>query len=193
MYMGLFNPNEYNEIENEILRIYSQMLMAHYQLSEAEAEKSVTDMLDKCVELSKSARTYDLPNNLGNIVVGDDNTTDSRISAIADFVKERLPDTEGVRKEDIREFWNLNDIERRILIEFDEHIRMAAMLELLSDGKTTDEATEKIFKSYPIYGDPNDTSKRTGDDRPLPPELKNRVNKYIENEAAKDPQRTKKE
>jgi len=37
-----------------------------------------------------------------------------------------------------------------------------------------------LKKFHPMYGDPNDTSKSSGDDRPLPFELEDRIKRYIE-------------
>lgn len=51
-----------------------------------------------------------------------------------------------------------------------------------------EEAAVKVRKSYPMYGDPEDTSNTSGEDRPLPYELKNRVNNYIEKKALSDPE-----
>jgi hypothetical protein len=39
-----------------------------------------------------------------------------------------------------------------------------------------------------MYGDPADTSHRSGDDRPLPYELKDRINRYIEKRRLHDPE-----
>jgi hypothetical protein len=52
---------------------------------------------------------------------------------------------------------------------------------------------KKVEKSLPIYGDPDDTSHKTGDDRPLPDELKNRINIYIEKRVRDNPEKYKNE
>jgi hypothetical protein len=54
-------------------------------------------------------------------------------------------------------------------------------------------AAKKVRKFHPMYGDPDDTMHTKGDDRPLPYELKNRINIYIEKRAQKDPDKYKKE
>lgn len=39
-------------------------------------------------------------------------------------------------------------------------------------------AAQTVFKSHPRYGDPQDTTDASGEDRPLPIVLKDRVNRY---------------
>lgn len=61
------------------------------------------------------------------------------------------------------------------------------------DGLGAEEAGTKVRKFYPIYGDPQDTTHAIGDDRPLPYEIKERVNRYIERRSQADPDKCKKE
>ncbi len=79
--------------------------------------------------------------------------------------------------EDIRHWWNLQDIERRMINWEDNMSRLATFRSLKDEGLSEDEALEKLRTSFPLYGDPNDESNMSGKDRPLPPELHNRVNK----------------
>src|SRR5262249_32355976 len=45
----------------------------------------------------------------------------------------------------------------------------------------SDEATAReVFKFFGRYGDPDDTSAASGEDRPLPVELRDRINTYME-------------
>ena len=50
-----------------------------------------------------------------------------------------------------------------------------------------------VCKFHPIYGDSNDNSQSSGDDRPLPFELKDRINIYIEKRAGKGSEEYKRE
>jgi hypothetical protein len=45
---------------------------------------------------------------------------------------------------------------------------------------------QKRAKREPVYGDPNDTRYLTGDDRPLPPELRYRVAVYVGRRKSED-------
>ena len=89
---------------------------------------------------------------------------------------------EGVTDEDIRWAWNMPDLERRLMLkeDDDENSRIALFMHHLDQGHSPEEAAVRVKKFHPMYGDPNDTSKSSGDDRPLPFELKDRINRYIE-------------
>lgn len=105
---------------------------------------------------------------------------------------------DGVRDEDIRWWWNLPDLDRRLMLAFDDHCRIAVFLDQLSKSEEVDKdkAAEKaaahVRKYFPMYSqdllssDPENTI-TSGDDRPLPVELKDRVNRYTEKQAQIDP------
>jgi hypothetical protein len=101
---------------------------------------------------------------------------------------------EGVTDEDIKWWMNRHELDRKMMIKVDELSRFALFKKLREeDGLDGDEAASKIRKSFPIFGDPDDTSITTGDDRPLPLELKERINVYIEKRAQSDHESFKKE
>ena len=106
-------------------------------------------------------------------------------------VKEQLAKKrqEGVTDSDIRWWWNLPAIERALIEKVDGLQRYALCL----DGQTPVQAAAALRKLHPMYGDPADTSETTGDDRPLPCELKNRVNSYIQKRFQDDPLAYKKD
>ena len=72
------------------------------------------------------------------------------------------------------------DLERRLMLKDDENSRIAMFMHHLDQGLSQEEAAVKVKKFHPMYGDPSDTSKSSGDDRPLPHELKDRINRYTE-------------
>ncbi|MDP2638789.1 MAG: hypothetical protein Q8P06_01315 [Candidatus Azambacteria bacterium] len=198
--MGLFNFSKYNDIEKALLDQYSQM-MSMMGMSSAEAKKMAGDMLDQAIEESKKEGTYYLPQNLGNIIFGDAGSDNQTIKNIAESIRQKLPKkkTEGVKDEDVRWWWNLNDIERRIMLKQDDIARMTLFMAELeksnesSKEKAADKAAAKVRKFHPTYGDPDDTTHTTGDDRPLPYELKDRVNIYIEKRARENSEKYKNE
>ena len=49
-------------------------------------------------------------------------------------------------------------------------------MEFRRNGEDKNEAAAHVRKIHPMYGDPDDTRHTAGDDRPLPYELKDRVN-----------------
>ena len=75
------------------------------------------------------------------------------------------------------------------MLKQDDAARMTLILHELENStepskeKAFDTATIKVRKFHPIYGDPKDTAHTKGEDRPLPYELKDRINIYIEKRA----------
>ena len=104
-----------------------------------------------------------------------------------------------MKEEDLRWWWNLNDIERRIMLKQDDFaiaISFASELKKsneLSEEKAMDKAEAQVRKFHLIYGDPKDTTRTSGDDRPLPYELKNKINIYIEKRVEENFKKYKKE
>ena len=188
--MGFFNFSKYTDIEKAMLDMYSQMLSMR-GISSSEAKKLTEDMLDQAIEKSKKDGTYNLPQNLGDIIFGDAETDNPTIKKIAESIHQKLPQKreEGVRDEDVRWWWNLNDIERRMMLKQDDAARMTLILHQLENStesskeKAFDAAAIQVRKFHPIYGDPKDTTHTRGEDRPLPYELKDRINIYIEKRA----------
>jgi hypothetical protein len=93
--------------------------------------------------------------------------------------KSRTLFSEGVREQDIEWWNNLSAQDKLSLLKQDEVTRMALYAKERYEGKSPEEAAATVRKAHPIYGNPKDTSHTTGDDRPLPIELKDRVNSYI--------------
>jgi len=110
--MGLFNFSKYNDTEKALLDQYSQM-MSIMGMSSAEAKKMAGGMLDQAIEESKKEGTYYLPQNLGDIIFGDAGSDNPTIKKIAESIRQKLPKkkAEGVKDEDVKWWWNLNDIE----------------------------------------------------------------------------------
>lgn len=93
----------------------------------------------------------------------------------AAFEKRRA---EGATDDDIRWWWNMSVFEQEMIVQQDEMNRSALFQYLRKHkGMEPAEAARKVFKCHVKWGDPTDG---TGDDRPLPYELKHRVVSYIE-------------
>ena len=84
---------------------------------------------------------------------------------------------EGVTDDDIRWWWNMSVFEQEMLLAQDEINRMALYSYLRGKGMESADAAKEVFKRHVKWGDPTD---ETGDDRPLPCELKRRIVSYIE-------------
>lgn len=88
----------------------------------------------------------------------------------------------------------MHDLERRMMLAVDNISRLALFKKLRQENGFDEKASaERVRKSFPIFGDPDDTIHTTGDDRPLPYELKNRVNIYVERRSLTDQVKFKRE
>jgi len=181
--MGLFN--NYNKIEQKLLEIYSQMFSA---MGMPNAQQTAKDLLNQAIEESKKIGTYNLSPNTGDLLL-EKEKTDEKIHLTLE--KKRK---EGVKDGDIRWWWNLNDVERMMMLKVDEFHRLALHIKCREeDGLSIEKAAEQVRKFHPIYGNPEDITHTKGDDRPLPEELKDRINIYIEKKAKSDPEKYKRD
>jgi len=194
--MGLFN--NYNEIEENLLKMYSQMFA---DMEMPDAKKTAKDMLDRVIRESKEVGTYVLPMNFGNIILKEEKAEDLGIERAAEKIREGLfqKRNEGVKDEDIKWWWNLNDIERAMMLSIDELHRMVLFMSELKNGKTDKDAAKIVWKFHPryTYGDPSIKPQKAPfelkrEDFLLPVELKDRVNVYIEKRAKGNPEKYKK-
>ena len=86
---------------------------------------------------------------------------------------------DGVTESDICWWWNLPDIERRMIELSDDAARIALYLFKRDQGLSAEEAGVEVRRFMPVWGDPTDTSRWQGDDRPLPQELHARCDDWI--------------
>jgi len=195
--MGIFN--KYNEIEKQLLELYTQMFI---EMNLPDAKATAKDMLDRAIEKSKKEGTYYLPNNFGDIILGIEAAEQPITEKMAEIFRKTLPQKkeEGVRDEDIRWWWNLNDVERKMMLSMDDFHRLSLFINEINNGKTPEEAGRIMWKAHPMYtyGDPNTRPKQSPfdlkrEDFPLPVELKDRVNRYIEKRLKDDPENIKKD
>jgi hypothetical protein len=123
-----------------------------------------------------------LPESFGNMLLEREQTDEQVRNA---FAPKR---GEGVTDEDIALWWNMHDLERRMICKVDEMNRILLFEKLVRDGDASEsEAARIVARRFPIYGDPEHLVLDTDDDRPLPFELKWRVNRYISERTKTDP------
>ncbi len=166
--MGFFS--KYNEIETGLLETYSKLFA---DINLPDSRKMAGDILDQCIENSKKEGYYNLK-NIGDVLLEKERTSGQ---VNPNFESKRK---EGVKDEDIRWWFNLNDVERRMMLKIDEFHRMSLFIHEVESGKTEEEADKIVRKYHPIFGDLKDETHGSGDNRPLPLELKDRINNYIE-------------
>ena len=145
--MGLFN--NYNKIEKGLLEMYSQMFTA---MGMPDARKIAKSLLDQAIGKSKKEGTYNVPSNFGDIILKKQTIGDPVVEKMAEIIQKTLPRkrNEGVRDEDIRWWWNLNDVERNIMLAVDEMNRMALFINEIENSsesskeKTAEKAAKKV-------------------------------------------------
>lgn len=186
MAMGSFDSS--SDIVEQLEDTYVRVLQKIMGLSLSEAKSTVSDMLNRAKEESLKEGTSNLSKNYGDMLLERENT-DENIKSM--LIKKR---NEGVRDDDIKWWWNMHDLERRMMIEIDAAKIFATFQKLTKEFNVVEEKALKIIrKSHPIFGNPGDTSDAIGEDRPLPYELMDRINIYIEKMWHADSEKCKKE
>jgi hypothetical protein len=186
--VGWFGSSAYKPHEQELLEHFTNIVVK-YAPSRREAQQMVRQMLDRVIQEGKRQGTYDLPVNIGEIILGYATPNSGTAHRVAEAVRALLPTkrAEGVTDADVRSWWNGHDVERRMVLQADETDRMGTYLTLLRQASADDRsASKKLWQAYPRFGNPSDSSQAQGDDRPLPLELKVRINRYVEHRIMTD-------
>lgn len=187
--MGIFDIFKgYKKSERVLLTLYTQIKKESLGFNDSEARKMAQEMLDCAISSSKEAGTYDLPSNFGDIIVNNTKTNDPFITKLAEEIRIKMSilKMDGVTDEDIRFWWNLSDVERFLVKEDDNRSKMLNFIINIKNSSepskelAAEKAAKKVKKLFPVYEDTSDQVEPQDDNRPLPIELKNRINNYIE-------------
>jgi hypothetical protein len=157
-------------------------LMEVMDISLPQAQVTFGQLLRQAEKESRELKTADLPENYGHVLLAAE-TNDEKIRSMLE--KKR---SEGVRNADILWWWNMHDLERRMMLKVDEQRRTTEYLRYRQAGFSKDEAGEKVRRFYPSYGNPDDLTQQNPEDGHLPPELKRRIDLYIEKRFKADPE-----
>jgi hypothetical protein len=164
----------------EMEKRYSEKYQALTHVPMPMAKKFIKTLIAQIVKESKHEGTFALPSDYGQRMI-DTAATDKKVAGEIEKLRK-----DGVNDDDIKSWWGLHDIERRLLLKLDETNRSGLFLKLTTMDKMPPAEANKIVQKYhPIYGNPEDTSQYKGEDRPLPPELRERITRYIEKEIKK--------
>jgi hypothetical protein len=177
--MGLFS----SPLEKQLEKHYIDMFINMIGLPPAEAEKTVKEMIHKSKQMFQQTGEDKFPPDMAERIIND-----PKMKPAYDRRKD-----EGVKDEDIRWWWNLHPLERYMMLQVDEFHRMALFIKEIEEGKSDEEAAAIMRKYHPMYGNSNDTTHTSGDDRPLPEELKDRINIYIEKRMTTNSEQYKKD
>ena len=176
-----------SDIERQLEESYVSMFVAVKGMSQSEARSMVRNLIKQAKEGAEKEGTSKIPPNFGDILID----SEDKEQKIKMMLRKRR--NEGVRDEDIRWWWNMHDLERRLLTKDDEVSRLGLFIYHMKEGKSEEQAATLVKKYHPIFGDPDDTSTSSGDDRPLPYELKDRINIYIQHRATNNTDNYKKD
>lgn len=174
-----------SDIEKQLAEQY-EVQFHKSGMSQSQAKSTARDMLNEVKKESQEENMSSLPSNFGDFLLKNEPINEKINTMLAKRRKECVTD------EDIRWWWNMHDLERRMLLKFDDIIKLGNFkVAIEEDALNENEAAKEVRKWFPIYGNPDDITHTTGEDRPLPEELKNRINIYIEKMSLADPEKYK--
>lgn len=175
--MGLFNRRKRASLGTPL----AQELIATFtnraaRLGLAVTEADVQQALQQAqVQAAQDDKIYRLPDQYGDLLMAGAVKGDEDCQA---FVARALQG--GANEEDLRQWWNLPDLTRRMYEWEHEIILHDFYQELLQKDLSESEVMMNLFRMLPFYGDPEDESTFAGDSRPLPEELRLRVFAWAE-------------
>ncbi|GEM_PF-2709030 len=167
--------NKYRPIELHLVKAH-KMVFDIASWNETELDEMLYGMLDLAIKKSKESGLYDKKIDAQQLL----NLVKTNGKAREDFSYD-LKVQDGVNDNDFIWWWSLDDVERQMTVVVDDWFRYAEYLNGTNEGKSPEDAAHQVKKSYAIYGNLKDESHSSGDDRPLPYELKDRVNTWLIN------------
>jgi len=168
-----------SDFEAQLVETYT-LIYSQTGLSPSEAKSSAKEMMKKAKANARALGRQNLPPNLGDALL-QGNEAVPGLFACLDQAR-----CDGATDDDIRQWWNMTEIERQMVILHDNTNRMGVFVVSMQQGMMPDEAARQVRKTFPMFGNPDDTSNSSGEDRPLPFELKDRVNRWVERMARKE-------
>jgi hypothetical protein len=166
--------SDWTETEKRLEPQYVSFFQESMSMPEEVAREIFKAFAHDLKDAAQRDGTDRLPESFGTILL-EREQTDEEVRAA--FAPKRA---EGVTDEDIAFWWNMHDLERRMICKIDEMNRILLFEKLVQSGGVAEpEAARMVAKRFPIYGDPNHLVLEAEDDRPLPFELKWRVNRYM--------------
>ena len=173
---------DWGEVEKRLEPEYVSFFQESMGMPAEVAREIFKAFAEEQKEAAQREGTDRLPESFGDILLEREQTDETVRNA---FAPKRA---EGISDEDIAFWWNMHDLERRLICKVDEMNRILLFDKLTQrDGMTEPEAARMVAKRFPVYGDPNHLVLDNEDDRPLPFELKWRVNSYISKRTKDDP------
>lgn len=125
---------------------------------------------------AKEDKIYKLPEHYGDLLIAGVEMQDPDSYA---FVLRAVQG--GASIVEVQDWWNLPDLERRMYGWESDTLQNTLYAHLLQTGYGEEEAFTKMPKHTVFFGDPEDESLFSGEDRFLPPEMRLWVSAFIEN------------
>jgi hypothetical protein len=173
---------DWAEIEKQLEPQYVAFFKESMSMPEDIAHEVFGAFVQDLKEAAQREGTDRLPESFGDLLLEKEKTDETVRNA---FAPKRA---DGVTDEDIALWWNMHDLERRMICKIDEMNRVLLFEKLMqADGMTEPEAARMVAKRFPVYGDREHLVLGAEDDRPLPFELKWRVNRHLSERTETDP------
>lgn len=171
-----------SQLHQHLESFYAKMYGALLE-DEVQGRRMAVALVAKAAEGSRQAGKYDEEPNPDHLfeAARDDEVVREYLRAIRE---------DGVRDEDIRWWWGLHDLERRVMLLDDINANVAVLSHYLRNGMSPEDASAEVRRFRVIYGNPLDSAAQ-GDDRPLPLELKGRISRWMVESGLEDPQAIK--
>jgi len=173
--------------EKKIEYQYQAIIQMVMGVTPSQAKATIRDIIEEARKESPKEGLSELPKSMGDFLLQRESKDETIKSILA---RKR---NEGVRDQDIRWWFNMDDLERRIILKIDDTSRRSLFGKLREEGLSEEEAAKGVRKGCPFFIDPNDTRCTAGQDRPLPYELKDRTSRYVAKRTQTDPETFKKE
>lgn len=161
-------------LEAQLLQTYT-MIFRGMGMEGSQATDTAQTMISQAAQEVIQRGWNHQPPNLGDWLLQHERT-DQNIHRDLEALRR-----EGVRDQDVRWYWNLPPLERVMLEKADEMSRVALYIASIKQGSNADQAGDLVWKVHPKFGNP---AEGHDDDRPLPIELKARINSFIERHSA---------
>jgi len=172
--MGLFSGGR-RRVEQQLLESAEAQCRA-MGVSPSDARTSASELLQRGISLAKASGRYGA-GNLGSAMLNE------RSGFWFDYFNE-VRQTDGVMDDDIRLWWDLDEVERQMVGIGDEVAQGACFLGALREGLSAADAGARVRATLPMYGVPEHMNSSFDGRRLLPFELKNRVMRWLEGNSA---------
>lgn len=177
LFSRLFKSSS-NALAQELEDLYTDnMYNPLMGITKDEFRKDVHKSIQGCIMQGKKEGTAELSGDFGFRILEEAKDGVSNTGKIAGKIVNNAR-AEGATDEDIAEWWDMNDLARRMVLWSEEVLRFSTFSSFVEQGMSSSEAMIKVRKMFPMYGDPNDTRHVSGDDRLLPNELRGRIDSY---------------